>query len=148
VAPSRRQLLRAAAAAATGVGLAGCTDGDPSLPGGSTGSPPDPCRRAFGDRDGTDDCTAVSFESVYTEPVSTATTEPGETPYEGTFSDRLTVAVRTGGESVAVRGCVRGSVDGETTRRAVKRTLPAGTSVHRFTVGPFDHPGGVGDYHL
>jgi hypothetical protein len=146
---SRRHLLRAAAAAA-GVGLAGCTGDGASSPGAPDGARTTaaPCERAFDERADTDACAGVGFESVQPEPVSTATTEPGETPYEGTFSDRLAVTVTTDERSRVVRGCVLGSVDGETVRRPVTRTLPAEGTTHRFTVGPFDHPGGVSEYHL
>lgn len=143
----RRRLL---ASAASGVAaLAGCLDrpGTGDVDGSDTRTP-GPCARAFdGGVGGSADCGATFH--VSTSPLSDATTDAGETPYEGTFDDYLTVTVAAeSAGALELRGCVRGRFEGRDHERAVSRTLPAGTDQHDIAVGPFTHPGGVHSYHL
>jgi hypothetical protein len=148
----RRELL----AALPAVWVAGCTAADPGHPpDGAPATPDSPsetpgsCERAFGDRRTATGACGARFEHVGTSPVSTATTAPGGTPYEGTFDDHLQVTVvARGDEALELRGCIEGRYEAEPKRLGVRRSLPAEPDEHGFEFGPFTHPGGIDRYHL
>lgn len=97
-----------------------------------------------------DACHPVSFQSPSHGPVSTVTTEAGETPYEGTFDDYFEVTLQTKSEqSLELRGCVYGLFEGDKEKTVpVNRTIPGESPEYRLRIGPFDHPGGFDWAHL
>lgn len=108
------------------------------------------CEKAFTDLDNSNDnCNDTRFEYVDTEPISNATTEPGETPYEGTFDDYLEVTITTNSsDSLILRGCIKGSYENRDKAMPVARKLPADQNEYNLEFGPFAHPGGISKYHL